>query len=461
MILCRRCTFTVIWSSRTSFSIVIMGATINDIAAEILDEVFYRCTRTERDEGTFVIPSPKDAPLSLTLVCKGWRDLVLTSPRMWSSISWNVRGPQSASALGIWLGRSGACPLSIRVITNPSREVYLWLPEFTALLQVHCPRISDLEIMVSRYSAAKVSKLLSFDVQILHSLIVHETRPVATVVGFAQYMVDYDLKQGSALDLGLVPNLRHLALASFVPHIRGHDPFLLPRLSPTTTALLTTLSLFSTSSYELALLVQQCPLLEELRASLCCQMQNGLPAATKPILPCLRYIELACAKDAALALVDVLDVLHAPALQSLFLHGNHKFARLVLGQYERWPHLHNFLVHSGATLKKLRFRDFSLGVEDLSMCLMALPLLVSLNAGTDMLDSRALQALAWTSCAGSSTTTAIGASGNICPSLQSLTVVGPPGDLERLRAEQLISAIVRLREQAGIEIQGLYRAEEL
>ncbi|KAJ7437660.1 hypothetical protein B0H11DRAFT_1634014, partial [Mycena galericulata] len=58
------------------------------------------------------------SPTLLTQVCRQWRDIAISSPRLWVSLQLHlVREflPQQLNLLRTWLTRSGACPLSLDI----------------------------------------------------------------------------------------------------------------------------------------------------------------------------------------------------------------------------------------------------------------------------------------------------------------------------------------------------------
>ena len=56
-------------------------------------------------------------PIALTHVCSDWREVVLSSPKLWSSLSLPLHTKLSSLCFmaQAWLGRSGECPLTLRI----------------------------------------------------------------------------------------------------------------------------------------------------------------------------------------------------------------------------------------------------------------------------------------------------------------------------------------------------------
>ncbi|PPQ95293.1 hypothetical protein CVT26_014868 [Gymnopilus dilepis] len=118
---------------------------IRQMPAEIIQDIFYYCLPSHRNP----VMSNSEAPLLLMCVCKSWRSIALSSPRLWSKLHipmpffrvWSTALPQAPSwayqqphvvadqreaeeryrrimsqrrqIVESWLSRSGTCPLSI------------------------------------------------------------------------------------------------------------------------------------------------------------------------------------------------------------------------------------------------------------------------------------------------------------------------------------------------------------
>lgn len=113
-------------------------APIRWLLPEILQEIFYHCLPTTHN----ALMSDKEAPLLLGLVCRGWRQIVYSTPKLWTSI--HIIGSPSThpshaldvarrEAISSWLSRSGGLPLSISMIVS-ERHTMKWY---------NCPRSRD------------------------------------------------------------------------------------------------------------------------------------------------------------------------------------------------------------------------------------------------------------------------------------------------------------------------------
>lgn len=98
--------------------VLLIVAHIRRLPVELLVEVFVYCL----PDDIFITPCPKSAPLLLTRVCSSWRNIALSSPKLWSSIRIDIDfylTPQKVSTLASrvasWLARSAQHHLSIDI----------------------------------------------------------------------------------------------------------------------------------------------------------------------------------------------------------------------------------------------------------------------------------------------------------------------------------------------------------
>ena len=102
--------------------IVYRGGPIHRLPLELLMVIFSFCISRDR----IVWPSPTHGPLLLVRICSAWREIVLSMPKMWSSIYLDIRSKQCGSKyvemVDTWLGRSGNCPLSLTLVVFWSRS---------------------------------------------------------------------------------------------------------------------------------------------------------------------------------------------------------------------------------------------------------------------------------------------------------------------------------------------------
>ncbi|KAJ7659314.1 hypothetical protein DFH06DRAFT_1044524 [Mycena polygramma] len=89
------------------------------------------------------------SPLILCRICRYWREVALSTPALWKSISIAIdeSDPHEAEKLELfktWIARSGNCPLSINLVGSESPV----LPQFIETAVVHCPRWEQLEVLL-------------------------------------------------------------------------------------------------------------------------------------------------------------------------------------------------------------------------------------------------------------------------------------------------------------------------
>jgi len=96
---------------------------LNDLPIEIWEHVFFWCLPMPSNAAQRTVfmrretfNSPQYAPLLLCHVCRQWRNIVLSSPRLWTSLSVLIRLGAAVPApdlVALWLSRSGALPLDL------------------------------------------------------------------------------------------------------------------------------------------------------------------------------------------------------------------------------------------------------------------------------------------------------------------------------------------------------------
>jgi len=100
---------------------------------ELLGEIFLWC----HPQTNYVTPSSNDCPLILTRVCRQWRAVALSTPRLWASLTVSLfKASMSGGDLyKCWLEKARSVPLSIRVVhdmenAEPLLSTIEWLQPF-------------------------------------------------------------------------------------------------------------------------------------------------------------------------------------------------------------------------------------------------------------------------------------------------------------------------------------------
>ncbi|KAJ7685641.1 hypothetical protein DFH06DRAFT_48289 [Mycena polygramma] len=86
------------------------------VPTEILAEIFIHCLPDGRRP--FTTPDLADAPLILCGICRRWREVAISTPRLWSALHidfdlMHKRGAYETDFYQMWLSRAGATPLSL------------------------------------------------------------------------------------------------------------------------------------------------------------------------------------------------------------------------------------------------------------------------------------------------------------------------------------------------------------
>lgn len=87
------------------------------IPPEVLGEVFYHSL----SKTTYITPRDVESPMVLTQVCRHWRAVAISTPRLWSSLSIHLQKTVCEACRNgceAWLARAKNVPLTIRVLND-------------------------------------------------------------------------------------------------------------------------------------------------------------------------------------------------------------------------------------------------------------------------------------------------------------------------------------------------------
>ncbi|KAJ7140707.1 hypothetical protein C8R44DRAFT_761767 [Mycena epipterygia] len=123
------------------------------------------------------IMAGEDSPLLLCRICSAWRQLAISTPRLWSSLHIVVPGRSRINGLvemvTLWLSRSGIIPLSISVILSKACEYYCDLKPLLHFLATFSPRWKSIRITLPTLDDFDVFASLSAeDVPMLQDVLV-------------------------------------------------------------------------------------------------------------------------------------------------------------------------------------------------------------------------------------------------------------------------------------------------
>ena len=118
-------------------------APIRRLPMEILIKIFMHCMDYSRSTS-----NPQLAPSLISRVCKGWRQVALSTQELWSSITVTHYQPSSAK-VKLWISRASSAPLSIRLYPiNPQTLREAKIEPVIAVLVQHCDRWRHLDLRI-------------------------------------------------------------------------------------------------------------------------------------------------------------------------------------------------------------------------------------------------------------------------------------------------------------------------
>ena len=129
-------------------------APIRRLPAEILIEIFMLCM--EYNLSSF---SPSRSPSLFGQVCRGWRQVALSTQRLWSSITVTYYRPSSAKAK-LWISRASSAPLTICLNSQyPEAHKTGRIQPVIAVLVQHCDRWRHLNLRLDRSMLACLNSI--------------------------------------------------------------------------------------------------------------------------------------------------------------------------------------------------------------------------------------------------------------------------------------------------------------
>ncbi|KAK6966827.1 hypothetical protein R3P38DRAFT_3152153 [Favolaschia claudopus] len=152
---------------------------------ELQSEIFVRCVSDDLD----CIMDPKNFPLAFLLVSRLWRDIALSTPRLWTRLRINVfRNSNIASAelVPSWIKLAGNLPMSLTLSG--------WLQDsqnFSALLEGCGPHLHELFIQPlvgQEGSMTRQIHLSGAAFPSLHTLVIHSTSHMAATYNVTDWL---------------------------------------------------------------------------------------------------------------------------------------------------------------------------------------------------------------------------------------------------------------------------------
>ncbi|KAL5488482.1 hypothetical protein ACEPAI_6600 [Sanghuangporus weigelae] len=359
------------------------------LPTEVVAGIFEHCLPSgpERLEA----PLQRLAPLTLTWVCKSWRNLCLSLPTLWMelAIGHNSSIPEEdVRLLELWIVRSGYLPITLRFnyeIDDELRPV-LFNQEKHQKYQLSMQKLLSTALeCVERWSTFEIHAL---DISVLDQIflaIVTQGSPWLKNLSFSTKYLGF-FGDVYVIDFSLCPSLQSICLRT---------PMISPVSESDVMQNMTRLELRFCSSVEDCLhWINICPALEELIVRLFCSNVDALadefqrlPFHNPHCLQRLKYLEVHNFSSE----VDVgglLDVLDTPALDSLIINMYD-----MIESWTRWTHLLDLLRRSEPSLGTLNILGTPMTMEDTVQCLQLLPNLKKLSVGTRSNTDMLLKAL--------------------------------------------------------------------
>ncbi|KAJ7473352.1 hypothetical protein FB451DRAFT_1249075 [Mycena latifolia] len=165
---------------------------VRRLPLDIIQEIFIACMPTHRN----CVMTAREAPVLLGRICSAWRNISLSTPRLWASLHvvepsppfnvnssvdalFETKWAQRLETAKAWLERSGRCPLSISFeggldYTNnmtPSPPIgHQHTALFLAALIPFAPRWQHISVTVTTPALETLAPLTRTDVPILQSI---------------------------------------------------------------------------------------------------------------------------------------------------------------------------------------------------------------------------------------------------------------------------------------------------
>ncbi|KAK6991775.1 F-box domain-containing protein [Favolaschia claudopus] len=271
------------------------------------------------------------SPLHFTHICRQWRDIACNTPQLWTAIDLNPRNVDNLpitlegtlALTGLWVSRSGHCPLSIRMGSQHDPMSIL------APLIPHCHRWEHLTLMLE------------------------STQPLSSMQGSLPLLKSFTVRLGTSISDDEVVNLQDLPSLSTV----FLDAFKIPHINFPWSQL-TSLTLSWIYPEHCMSILRKTTHLER------CILHLGLQDEPQDdfvdlVLPRLRTLEVEVDGD---VYVNIIQCLVAPAL---------RYLRMPESFLNPWSHpfkpLQSFISRSGCHLNKLQVTGAYVEVEKIDV----------------------------------------------------------------------------------------------
>ncbi|KAJ7072147.1 hypothetical protein C8F01DRAFT_231748 [Mycena amicta] len=326
---------------------------------DVWEEIFIHCLPSSPDSDVAsynqksTIPSTRTAPLVLLQVCRAWRDVALSLPYLWTSLSVVVGGGQAFPPLSTasnWLARTGDLPLQLSLNqTNEADRNQELADDILALFIRYLRRWRDVKLDVANPTYGRS---------------LQPTDPLyAPLLETFHLTTCWRLTRNEEIMQDLLKMLEGAPRLSSFSVSRLSDLNVAP---DSTVAIpwtqLTHLDIMFIPSVSACLSIMSgCPLLES--CNLVVDPQQGLLPIAPIVLPALTSLEL---RIPAGELASLLDFAVFPALKNFTLHVQDAYDQQAL-----WPQssFMDFLSRSRCALERLELHDTGVPSSEFIECL--------------------------------------------------------------------------------------------
>lgn len=337
-----------------------------DIPKELVSEIFLYCLDNV-DELGCTVPGTLLAPLTLTWVCRSWRNTAISTRNLWTGLSLKYRPLRAADnmqLLLLWMARSDPLSFAVRFscAADPTEEMFS-SPGSVQELAVQF--VNALLTCSSRWRALEITVP---DVSVVAPIFDALARTSSGLQHLSVASLNLQFRSDPIhVDLSLIRELRSVSLVT--PLVRPLT------LMQTDLPLLTTLELHFCSSLQACLTwLDMCPNIRSLTVRLVGNEDHsetderplgGLSPLVRR-LPQLSEVEFTCFTsfshrgDPGL----LLDLLELPALDDFELDMSSLY-----DAHQPWPHLVNLLGRSQANLGTLHLKGTPMTAEEVLQCI--------------------------------------------------------------------------------------------
>ncbi|KAL0947423.1 hypothetical protein HGRIS_013535 [Hohenbuehelia grisea] len=276
---------------------------INNIPVEVMQEIFTRCLPSDR----YIKPNAYDTPMALMQVSSAWRNVAISTSKLWSSLYIMVSNDnhvKSAQLMRVWLERSKQRPISLFLCASNASLANL--SEVYAMVVSNIHRMKHLRLSLPFFDRTPLIKLLNSGAPFLEELEVRLSRNVRQRRNHfhpaGERIPEFTLTASSA------PRLRSLIWQN------NTQSFLTPCRFDFST--ITELTMHDTlSSEQCVAILKGCPALRTCRLS-CYSMPGDLLPTEQPIVhSALKHLSITMSTEGG----PLFNRLTLPALEILRL----------------------------------------------------------------------------------------------------------------------------------------------